>query len=415
MSLAVEILPLKPSKPDQRGKSTPMETNPKIDRLDESGVGRHKVYLQVVQGLFRNPQFSGQTELAVSLALTIRRAGSSSSVVSSYFGPRTLSSTAASRVTERGITVFYLGHILAYKNSAIDVFGWSMALRAVLRADVVVVHGLRSWTGTWCAALLSLLGREFWVVPHGMSGWKKGAGHSLKRVFDFFLTGPIIRRATRVLIGSALEAEEVLSAYQPQRSRLAKFPIPSYSIQGNPMFLRSHLKLLEQDHCLLFVGRVSRIKNIEAVITSLGSESELASSHFVVVGPIEDAGYQKELVALVSELSLQERIHFLGPLWDQEKADAIASCDVAIVSSFYENHCHFAFEAYAAGKPLVLSSNTGARETLEGRNDVYIVDPTSRGIALGLIEALKECALTAFDRDGPAELHKDEPMRRAHQ
>ena len=109
--------------------------------------------------------------------------------------------------------------------------------------------------------------------------------------------------------------------------------------------------------------------------------------HIVLLGPQEDADYTKYLRHVALEHLLSDRVHFPGPLWDDEKDQAIASCDIAIVSSSYENLCHFAFEAHNAGKILILSSRAGAAEMLRGAKGVLVVEPNALDIAGALTEA----------------------------
>jgi glycosyltransferase involved in cell wall biosynthesis len=356
--------------------------------------------LQVLQGYHRDPIFSGTSKTADLVAGELLMMGIRVEVVSSHFEGGWPNGARYERVPDEGRPIHYLGHLAAFRNTAIDVAGWSKVFGALNRAQLVIVHGLRGWTGTWCAVLAIFLKRKFWLVPHGMSGCNKGRSRSAKRIFDRFVMGPLMRRADAVLVASDMEAAEVAATYGVAVRSISMYPLP---VSGPPRDLGLHadasrqfrqsLGLQGNDLLALFVGRISIIKNLGAAIRAVAAVAD-TRLHLALVGPVDDKGYHQELVSLAGELGVQDRVHMPGPRFGTDQEIAIEAADFCVVPSSYENLCHFALEAHRYGKPLILSRNTGAAEILSKAESVTIVEPTSEGLetAFRLMMAMREPA-----------------------
>ncbi len=206
-------------------------------------------------------------------------------VVSSHFQGGWLKTAKYERVPDEGRPIHYLGHLAAFRNTAIDVAGWSQVFGALKSAQLVIVHGLRGWTGTWCALLAILLKRQFWLVPHGMSGCNKGRSRWAKRIFDQLLTGPLMRRADAVLVASDMEAAEVAATYGVEVRSISMYPLPvsgprrdlNLHAEASRQF-RQSLGLQGNDVLALFVGRISIIKNLGAAIRALAAVADTTAA-----------------------------------------------------------------------------------------------------------------------------------------
>jgi len=157
--------------------------------------------------------------------------------------------------------------------------------------------------------------------------------------------------------------------------------------------LRQRLRLKADDRIALFMGRLGREKNVEALIRALW-HCRCPGAKLVICG---DGPHRAELEELVSELSLESRVIFAGYL---EGKDTVAAYHLAHVFGFAsttETQGLVVGEAMAAGLPVVAASDRAVED--------FVVDGETGLIVPGRPEDLAH----AFDA-----LLGDEPRRLAY-
>lgn len=129
-----------------------------------------------------------------------------------------------------------------------------------------------------------------------------------------------------------------------------------YSTIGiNRRKINSNLK--KEDILICMVGRFSEQKDQKTVIKSMQILDE--SYKLLLLGD----GNKVEEQNLVDELSLKERVYFLG--YKSNVAEIVKSCDIAVLSSHSEGFGLAAVESMALGIPTIGSDVDGLREVLE--------------------------------------------------
>ena len=83
-----------------------------------------------------------------------------------------------------------------------------------------------------------------------------------------------------------------------------------------------------------------------------------------IVGP--DDGYLTELEDKIKEYSLEENVIITGPLYNEEKQEALVDCDLFVMPSKYESFTTSGLEAMACSKPLVLTKNNHIHDWVDG-------------------------------------------------
>ncbi len=99
---------------------------------------------------------------------------------------------------------------------------------------------------------------------------------------------------------------------------------------------------------LLFVGRLRYYKGLEVFIAAMRD----IEAHLLIVG---DGPMRQEWEALAAELSLTERVTFLGHVPDAELPAYYQACDIFVLPSTHRSETWGAvqIEAMACGKPVV--------------------------------------------------------------
>jgi glycosyltransferase involved in cell wall biosynthesis len=101
-------------------------------------------------------------------------------------------------------------------------------------------------------------------------------------------------------------------------------------------------------------------------------------AHFLVAGHIDENVF-RPIKGLVAELSLANRVHFLG--FRPDTADFLRGLDVFVLSSRSEGFSIATVEAMAAGLPVIATRSGGPEEIVEHEHTGILV-PTQNPVAL---------------------------------
>lgn len=165
--------------------------------------------------------------------------------------------------------------------------------------------------------------------------------------------------------------------------------------------IRRSLGLDAADKMLLYVGRVSREKHIDELITLLKDLlTERRDIHFVVVG---DGPAKNELVNYASELGIADRVHFTGAIPWRNVPSYYAAADFFLSASQSETQGLTYIEAMAAGVPLLVREDPCLEDVvINGVNGYAYTDETSFAETIELLLNLNEDEYKQFS-DGAFE------------
>lgn len=114
----------------------------------------------------------------------------------------------------------------------------------------------------------------------------------------------------------------------------------------------------------------------------LRAAADLPGADFVLAG---EGPERRSLEALVAELGIGERVHFLG--YRRDMPALLAACDVFVLPSLYEGSSLAVLEAMAAERPVISSAIGGTDELIDDGRDGLLVPP---GDVKGLVSALRQ-------------------------
>jgi glycosyltransferase involved in cell wall biosynthesis len=152
---------------------------------------------------------------------------------------------------------------------------------------------------------------------------------------------------------------------------------------------------LNGDPKLLYVGRVSREKNVKVMLDAFSRLREKGlKAQFAVVG---DGPYLEELK---SEYDRHDVI-FTGYLRGEALAEAYASADVFVFPSTTDTFGNAVLEAHACGLPAIVSDRGGPPEIVRTHNSGLIVDTRDcDALADAMLRLLSEKDLQSSLREG---------------
>ena len=145
---------------------------------------------------------------------------------------------------------------------------------------------------------------------------------------------------------------------------------------------------LEDISFILFLGRLNVIKGPDLLLEAFYNiKNNLQDFHLVFVGP--DDGMLSELKQMVDEYQLNDRIHFIGYLGGADKSNAYHAADLLVIPSRQEAMSIVVLEAGISGTPVLLTDQCGFN-VIEKIDGGKVVQPSVKGIELGLIEILRD-------------------------
>jgi glycosyltransferase involved in cell wall biosynthesis len=104
------------------------------------------------------------------------------------------------------------------------------------------------------------------------------------------------------------------------------------------------------------------------------------------VGP--DAPAKKTLEKLAKRLRVEENIRFAGWFSNEDRWSALLGCDASILCSRYDGFGLSALETMLAGRPVILSTETGIYPWARQARCGFFVEPNVASVAAGLSRAV---------------------------
>jgi glycosyltransferase involved in cell wall biosynthesis len=177
------------------------------------------------------------------------------------------------------------------------------------------------------------------------------------------------RSLDAVLVPSQFTARDLLAkGLSADKVRRIARGVPVSELASVPADreLRRRLGLDDEAFLILYVGRVSREKNLDAAIAGFARvRASVANAHLVIVG---DGPMRDELVA--RELP---GVHALGEIVGPALAGVYAACDVFLFPSETDTFANAVVEAMATGLPVITAAGSAASEHCEHDGNGFAV------------------------------------------
>jgi glycosyltransferase involved in cell wall biosynthesis len=119
-------------------------------------------------------------------------------------------------------------------------------------------------------------------------------------------------------------------------------------------------------------------------------------THLAITGgPGPEGQYEKNIRQLVSDLGMEDSVHFLGAVTPEEMAEVMSAADLLCLASTNEGWPNVVHEALGCGTPVVATDVGAVPEILSDSRYGFVV-PVDDGAALE--KALEEALRTDWDR-----------------
>ncbi len=117
---------------------------------------------------------------------------------------------------------------------------------------------------------------------------------------------------------------------------------------------------------LLFVGRISRLKQIELCLetAALLIEAQSKKVALTIVGPISDELYFSELKTLAVQLRITEQVNFVGSVEQSQLVPYYQKAHLLLLPSAHESFGMVMVEAMACGTPVAALKGSGGPDEI---------------------------------------------------
>jgi len=117
----------------------------------------------------------------------------------------------------------------------------------------------------------------------------------------------------------------------------------------------SCIKLTGEAKCI-FISRVVPIKNILFLLEAL--EKVKASVELTIIGPVEDESYWDQCKKKIKQLPANIKVEYCGTKKNEELFIILQQHHLFVLPTTGENFGHAIFEAFLAGRPVLISDQT---------------------------------------------------------
>ena len=132
------------------------------------------------------------------------------------------------------------------------------------------------------------------------------------------------------------------------------------------------LKLKKKDKSVLFIGRLTREKNLFNLINAF-KDLDGFTLDIIGKGPLED-----KLKQTTKELDI--KINFLGRFPNNKLPEIINQYQIFILPSYYEGNPKVLLEAMSCGIPCIGTNAIGINDILRHKKNGYLCDHSSKSI-----------------------------------
>jgi glycosyltransferase involved in cell wall biosynthesis len=242
--------------------------------------------------------------------------------------------------------------------------------------DILSVHGLWKYCSVGSQRWHRQTGRPYVVNPHGMlEPWALRNAMWKKRVAALLYENQHLRGAACLRALSEAEAESIRS--YGLRNPICVIP----NGVDLPDLCESNAKTQSANRkILLYLGRLHPKKNISNLIRAWNETFSSDGDHWVLaIAGWDQGGYESELKRIAAGTS----VVFLGPQFGEDKSERYRACDAFILPSLSEGLPMAVLEAWAHGKPVLMTSECNLPEGFEA-NAALRIGTTPEEIGAGM-------------------------------
>ena len=234
-----------------------------------------------------------------------------------------------------------------------------------------------------CAALL-LKKKHFRLVLSERSHLSRALMEERYSTAKRLLSRISLRQADIVVVNSSGSKKDLEENFCPQKEiRIIKNPL---DIEGIDSLSREENGISDLGPYVLAVGRLSKPKGYPYLLRAYALICQNIVENLVILG---DGENKKELLSLVKELGVQDRVFFLG--FQQNPYKFMKHASLYVLSSLWEGFPNVLLEAMACGAPVISTDcPSGPNELIvDGLNGILVPPANHEALAQAMLMLLR--------------------------
>jgi poly(glycerol-phosphate) alpha-glucosyltransferase len=262
--------------------------------------------------------------------------------------------------------------------------------------DILHTHGIWQYPSIAVSAWHRKYRRPYMISPHGMldpwavrnSAWKK------QLAWTFYERSHLEGAAC---IRALCDAEATAIREFGLRNPICVIPngidLPAEARGTDPGVENSPFHPFSQGaKILLYLGRIHPKKGLvnllEAWRAVVASRSAPSTPWVLAIVGWDQGSHEQELRRLCRQRGIEGSVLFLGPKFDADKMACYRNCDAFILPSFSEGLPIVILEAWANGKPVLITPQCNLPEGFAAQAAVRI-EPVEKSISAGLRQLME--------------------------
>lgn len=228
----------------------------------------------------------------------------------------------------------------------------------------LIIGDFFSGLSAWClkkkfkSKLLLTLHGDFWQNKAGLQSlW-----HNYVLLF---FNKILLKKADGLrVVSSGLKNKLISLAVRPENIWVVPVAVDWQKINQFDSLAKKDIENNFPGKIILFIGRLDAVKNLLWFLDVFKNvrEKYLGQIKFIIVG---QGSEEENLKAKVLELNLFDEVKFVGQIPHHELPNYLAACTLLVLPSLSESFGKVLVEAGAAGKPVVATMTTGAKEIVQ--------------------------------------------------
>jgi len=256
-------------------------------------------------------------------------------------------------------------------------------LCSITNFDFVHLHSVFLWPTSVVAKVAKNNNIPYCVSPRGalVKSLIRKKSFIIKTLWIFLFERFTLGNAAFIHATSQIEAEEV-GNFQLSPIKIISNGVDIPKIKTTPSFMDKLPYNYQVNHkkYIIFIGRISWKKGLDRLILSL---KNIEKVDLLIAGNDEE-NLMESLIELSKNNNVDNRLHYLGPVYGDEKFCLLKNAQLLVLPSHNENFGNVVLESMSVGTPVVVTNGVGAKYIVEEYSTGIVVseDPKQMGLEI---------------------------------
>ena len=216
---------------------------------------------------------------------------------------------------------------------------------------------------------------------------------ALKRILikmQFPIIKYILRQADIILAANEYERDIFLKLCDSSKIRIVRNGIDLDELKTSNIDFKRKYSI--KNNFILFLGRFHKVKGVDVLLHSIHEIKNnplLQNIDFVILG--SDFGYEKQMLQLIDELKINNKVHVIKNLPRNDVIAAYNECEFLVLPSRWELSPLTPLEGFAFKKAVISTTAHGIPHTIKNDINSILVEPSnSHELARAIITLIQD-------------------------